>query len=68
MSKDNKNNIKDSLKKLEEISQWFEEQEEVDVEVGLQKVKESAVIIKSLREQLKEAENEFELIKKDLQD
>ena len=33
-------NLKDSLKKLNDIVAWFEKQEEVDVEAGLGKVKE----------------------------
>lgn len=60
--------IKDSLKKLEAIAGWFDEQEEVDVEQGLQKVKEGTVLIKDLKTKLKEVENEFEEIKKDLQE
>ncbi len=60
--------IKDSLKKLESIAGWFDEQEEVDVEQGLQKVKEGTALIKELKSKLKEVENEFEEIKKDLQE
>lgn len=59
-------NINESLKKLQAIADWFEEEKEVDVERGLEKVKEGAVLIKSLRERLKEVENEFNEIKKDL--
>lgn len=55
-----------SLKKLEEISHWFDEQEEVDVERGLEKVKEGVKLIKAGRERLKEVENEFEDVKKEL--
>ena len=52
-------NLKQNLKKLEEISEWFSDQEEVDVEEGLNKVKEAVVLIKSSKEQLKKIENEF---------
>ncbi len=62
----NKINLNTSLKKLAEIVEWFEKQEEVDVEVGLEKVKEGASLIKSSRERLKEIENEFEEIKKSI--
>lgn len=65
---DNKKTIKDSLKKLEAIAGWFDEQEEVDVEQGLQKVKEGTVLIKELKAKLKQVENEFEEIKQDLQE
>ncbi len=61
-----KTNLNASLKKLAEIVEWFEKQEEIDVEAGLEKVKEGAALIKSSRERLKEVENEFEEIKKNL--
>ncbi|MBI5221102.1 MAG: exodeoxyribonuclease VII small subunit [Candidatus Liptonbacteria bacterium] len=60
------NKISGSLGKLEQIVAWFEQQEEVDVELGLLKVKEGAALIKELKEKLKKVENEFEEIKKDL--
>lgn len=62
----NKSNLNTSLKKLAEIVEWFEHQDEVDVEAGLEKVKEGAALIKSSRERLKEIENEFEEIKKSI--
>jgi exodeoxyribonuclease VII small subunit len=70
MVKDNnpKTNIKESLKKLESIATWFDEQEEVDVEQGLEKIKEGTTLIKELRVKLKQVENEFEEIKKDLEE
>lgn len=63
-----KNELKNSLKKLEEIIKWFDNQEEVDVEAGLGKVKEGVVLIKSSRERLKELSNEFEEVKKELEE
>lgn len=66
MSPNPKANLNNSLKKLAEIVDWFEKQEEVDVEVGLEKVKEGASLIKTSRERLKEIENEFEEIKKSI--
>jgi exonuclease VII small subunit len=59
-------NLKSNLKKLEEISAWFNDQEEVDVEEGLNKVREAVGLIKSSKEQLKQIENEFEEIKKEM--
>lgn len=59
--------LKDALKKLEEIVNWFDEQEEADVEAGLEKVKEGAGLIKESRKQLKKLENEFEKVKKDIE-
>ena len=63
-----KNNLKDSLKKLKEIVEWFDKQEEVDVEMGLEKVKEGAVLIKESKKQLKELENQFEKVKEELEE
>lgn len=62
-----KNNLKDQLKKLEAIIRWFDEQEEVDVEAGLDKVKAGVALIKAGKERLKELENEFEKVKKGLE-
>ena len=60
-------NLTQSLKKLEEIVEWFESQQEVDVEKGLEKVKEGAVLIKASKDRLKKVENEFEEVKKELE-
>lgn len=62
-----KTNLSESLKKLEEITKWFDSQQEIDVEKGLEKVKEGVKLIKASRERLKEVENEFEDVKKDLE-
>ncbi len=62
-----KNKLKDSLKKIEAIISWFDEQKEIDVEAGLEKVKEGVVLIKSSRERLKELENEFKKVKAGLE-
>ena len=59
------NNLNINLKKLSEISDWFDNREEVDVEEGLEKVKEAVISIKESRERLKQIENEFEEIKKE---
>ena len=61
-----KNKLKNSLKKLEEIIEWFDKQEEVDVEAGLERVKGGVALIKESKERLKELENEFEEVKKEL--
>lgn len=63
-----KTNLNDSLKKLAEITEWFDSQEEVDVEAGLKKVKEGAVLIKESKKRLAEIENEFEEVKKSMND
>ena len=66
MEKEKTQKINTSLSKLEETVRWFETQKNVDVEEGIKKVKEGAVIIKDLRSRLKKLENEFEEVKKSL--
>ena len=63
---DKKFNLKESLSKLNEIVDWFENQEEVDVEVGLEKVKEGAKLVKDCKARLAEIENEFEKVRKEV--
>ena len=60
-------NLSESLKKLEGITEWFNDQQEVVVEKGLEKVKEGVQLVKASRERLKEVENEFEDVKKELE-
>ncbi len=60
-------NITQSLRKLESIAEWFEQQQDVDIEIGLEKIKESAILIKESRKRLKHIENIFEEIQKDLE-
>lgn len=62
-----KQSLSESIKKLESIVEWFEGQEEVDVEKGLEKFKEGAMLVKSSRERLKEIENEFREVEKMLE-
>lgn len=59
-------NISKSLKSLEEIVNWFEKQENVDIEKGLEKVKQGAVIIKTLKKRLITVQNEFNEVKEGL--
>mgnify|MGYP000988638194 CR=1 FL=1 len=60
-------NLGQNLKKLNQITEWFENQEEIDVEEGLEKIKEAAKIIKETKKSFQEVENEFEEIKKGLE-
>ncbi|MGB2762021.1 MAG: exodeoxyribonuclease VII small subunit [Minisyncoccales bacterium] len=59
-------NLNNHLKRLSEITDWFNDQKEIDVEEGLKKVKEAVALIKASKERLKEIENEFEEIKKEV--
>jgi len=63
-----KNKLKDSLKKIEEIIDWFDQQDEIDIEAGLEKAKEGVSLIKSSKKRLKELENEFEKVKTGLEE
>lgn len=60
-------NLNNNLKRLSEITEWFDGQEEIDVEEGLNKVKEAVRLIKASKERLKAVENEFEEIKKEME-
>ena len=56
-----------TLKELHTIVEWFEDQEDVDIEEGLKKVKDAAGLIKLSKTRLKEVENEFEEIEKEIE-
>lgn len=64
-TKDTKH-FKQYLKDIEKILEWFDAQEELDVEEALKKVKEASELIRGGKELLKEAENEFTIIKKEI--
>lgn len=61
-------NLTDSLEKLNEIVSWFDEQDNVDVEAGLEKVREAAGLIKGSKSRLAEIQNEFKEIEKEIGD
>lgn len=61
-------NITKTLEQLHDIADWFEQQTQVDVEEGLKRVKEAAILIKVSKARLKEIENEFVEIKADIQE
>ncbi|HEX8993952.1 MAG TPA: exodeoxyribonuclease VII small subunit [Candidatus Paceibacterota bacterium] len=60
-------NLRESLARLNGIVQWFEAQDEIDVEAGLEKVREGADLVKACKERLARIENEFEEIKKEVE-
>ncbi len=55
--------IDETLRSLEEIAAWFEEQKESNLEEGLKKVEEAAKLLDSGRKRLGEIENRFEEVK-----
>lgn len=65
---DPKSKINEGLQKLETIAKWFESQKSLDLEEGLKKLQEGAVLIKELKEKLNKVENEFREIEKELED
>ena len=65
--KEEKTNITEMLEKLGTIVSWFESQQEMDVEKGLEQVKEGVALIKESKERLAEIENEFKEIKKGIE-
>lgn len=62
----NENNLNSSLSELSEIADWFEQQQEVDVEKGLEKVKRASEIIKASKKRLGDIENQFKEIKAEI--
>ena len=54
-----KGSLAESLKKLEGITDWFENQETIDVEQALEKVKEGVALIKESKLRLKEVDVAF---------
>ncbi len=56
--------FKKSIEELEEINRWFQE-EEVDLDVGLTKLRRGKDLIKKCRDRLKNVENEFVKIKEE---
>lgn len=67
-TKQKENSLGESLQQLRTIADWFESQEEIDIEEGLAKVKEASVLIKESRERLQKLENEFIEVKKKMSD
>lgn len=67
MKKIESTNLNETLKKLSAIVSWFESQDELDIEKGLENVKIGATLIKSSRERLAQIENEFKEVKKEIE-
>jgi len=61
-----KETLQQLMDKLEKTIEWFQSRESIDIEEGLERVKEGSMLIKHLKEKLKVVENEFSEIKKDL--
>lgn len=59
--------LNQNFNNISKIIEWFEAQENLDIEEGLKKAKEAAELIKQAKKMLGEAENEFKEIKKELE-
>lgn len=68
MPKKESKQFKDHLKEIAEILEWFDMQEELDVEEALEKVKQASALIKLSKTRLKEVENEFKDIKREIEE
>ncbi len=66
MAKETKT-FREHLKEIAAILEWFDSQEELDVEEALQKVREAGKLIKASKERLAAVENEFKIIKKEVE-
>ena len=53
-----------AMKELEEINQWFQE-EDIDLDAGLEKLKRGKELITACRDRLRDVENQFVQIRDD---
>jgi len=60
--------FKHHLQEIGEILEWFDAQEELDVEAALEKIKKAAELIKTSKKRLTEIENEFKEIKGEIEE
>lgn len=60
----NQPSFAEAMKQLEEINRWFQE-EDIDLDEGLKKLRDGKALLQQCRERLKEVENEFVKIKEE---
>lgn len=60
--------FKSHLEEISAILEWFDAQEELDVELALEKIKKAAELITASKKRLGEIENEFKEIKADIEE
>ncbi|MBI4256993.1 exodeoxyribonuclease VII small subunit [Candidatus Uhrbacteria bacterium] len=56
-------NFTESFQELEEITRWFDSQEQLDLDVGLKKFERGLELAQELKKKLAEVENKVEEIK-----
>lgn len=64
MSADAKFDFSEAIGVIEEINQWFQN-EDIDLDKGLEKFRQGLELIKKCKSRLKQVENEFTEIKKE---
>lgn len=64
MPETKKKPFKEHLTEIAKILEWFDAQEELDVEEALKKVEQAADLIKASKKRLTEIENTFTEVKK----
>jgi exodeoxyribonuclease VII small subunit len=64
--KDETFDFKKAFDELEAINQWFSE-DDIDLNIALEKYRRGAEIVKQIRANLKEVENEFKEIKAEIE-
>ncbi len=67
MTDKNKLDLGKNLAELAAIADWFDKQEEMDIEVGLKKVKQAAALIKVSKKRLHQVKNDFAEIKREIE-
>jgi exonuclease VII small subunit len=68
MVKKETKSFKKHLEELAEILEWFDSQEELDIEEALEKIKSATTLIKISKERLGEIENEFKILKNEVEE
>jgi len=61
--KHGQSSLKTYIEDIKKISDWFENQSEIDLEEALVKIREAGELIKLSKDRLVEVENEFKEIK-----
>lgn len=63
MSKKKEQNFAEAFAELEQITQWFDSQENVDLDEGIKKFERGLTLASTLKKKLSEVENRIEEIK-----
>jgi exodeoxyribonuclease VII small subunit len=67
MSKFSDFNLKKAFEELDALNAWFE-REDIDLDEALDKFKRGMELVRQAKERLKDVENEFETVKKSLEE